>query len=159
VKHFNILSKSEKETIFWGRKVGAHLIGGDVVALVGELGSGKTWLTKGIALGLDVHPKTIVTSPSFALVNEYAGRLTFFHIDIYRMESISELVSVGIEEYLNSEGVVAMEWADKWPEILPERSVTISIDIMDENSRKIMFSGQHPRALFIIDAVRKEMEK
>jgi len=159
VKYFNILSKSEEDTIFLGRKVGAHLIQGDVVALVGELGSGKTRLTKGIALGLDVHPKTIVTSPSFALVNEYAGRLTFFHIDIYRMESISDLISVGIEEYLNTEGVVVMEWADKWPEILPERSVTISIDIVDENSRKIMFSGQHARALSIMDAVRKEIKK
>ena len=158
-KNLNILSQSAEDTIFWGRQVGAHLIQGDVVALVGELGSGKTWLSKGIALGLDVPPKTIVTSPSFALVNEYAGRLTFFHIDIYRMESISELISAGIEEYLSSEGVVAMEWADKWPEILPERSVTISIDIVDENSRKITFSGQHPRALSILDAVRKEIKK
>jgi len=132
---------------------------GDVVALVGELGSGKTWMTKGIALGLDVDPNTIVTSPSFALVNEYAGRLTFFHIDIYRMESLSELVSAGIEEYLGAEGVVAMEWADRWPEILPEHSVRISIDILDENNRKITFSGQHPRALSIMDAVRKEVKK
>ena len=75
------------------------------------------------------------------------------------MQSISELISAGIEEYLDGEGVVAMEWADKWPEILPERSVTISIDIVDENSRKITLSGQHPRALSIIGAVRKEMAK
>jgi len=144
---------SDDETINLGRKLGNKLRGGDVVALVGELGSGKTWFTKGIGLGLGISPDTVITSPSFSLVNEYEGRYTFFHMDAYRLESLSDFLSAGLEEYLYQDGIVAMEWADRWPEVLPDWNVKVEISIVDERSREITLSGCHPRALDILEQV------
>lgn len=144
---------SDRETISLGRKLGAALKQGDVIALVGRLGSGKTWFTKGIALGLDISSDTIITSPSFSLVNEYEGRYTFYHMDGYRLESLSDFLSAGLDEYLYNDGVVAMEWADRWPEVLPDWNVKVEIEIVDERSRKITFSGHHPRAQEILELV------
>lgn len=142
---------SDQETIKLGQRLGALLTDGDVVALVGELGSGKTWFTKGLALGLGVSPDMIITSPSFALVNEYEGRCTFYHMDFYRLESLSEVISSGLEEYLYKGDVVVLEWADRWPEILPERRIKVEFFIMDDHSRKITLSGFHPIATEIIE--------
>jgi tRNA threonylcarbamoyladenosine biosynthesis protein TsaE len=150
-----ITTASESETIQLGHKLGALLEEGDVVGLVGELGSGKTWLTKGIALGLGVKDETVITSPSFALVNEYEGRVTLFHMDVYRLESLSELLSAGLEEYLYSQGVVVLEWADRWPEILTEQSLTVELRIINEHQRRITLSGRHSRAQELIEAMRK----
>ncbi len=141
---------SDDETIRLGRKLGAALRQGDVLALIGELGSGKTWFTKGIGLGLGVSSETVITSPSFSLVNEYEGRCPFFHMDGYRLESLSDFLSAGLDEYLYQDGVVAMEWADRWPEILPDWNVKVEISIVDERSRNITLSGYHPRALEIL---------
>jgi tRNA threonylcarbamoyladenosine biosynthesis protein TsaE len=150
-----ITTASESETIQLGNKLGALLKQGDVVGLVGELGSGKTWLTKGIALGLGVKNDTVITSPSFALVNEYEGRVTLFHMDVYRLESLSELLSAGLEEYLYSQGVVVLEWADRWPEILTEQTLTVELRIINEHQRRITLSGRHSRARELIEAMRK----
>ena len=150
-----ITTASQAETIQLGRKLGALLKEGDVVALVGELGSGKTWLTKGIALGLGVKPDTVITSPSFALVNEYEGRVTLFHMDVYRLESLSELLSAGLEEYLYSQGVVVLEWADRWPEILTEQTLTVELRIINDHRRQITLSGRHSRARELIEAIKK----
>ena len=147
---------SDDETIKLGNELGALLADGDVIALVGELGSGKTWFTKGLALGLGVNPQTVITSPSFAFVNEYQGKYTFFHMDVYRLESLAEFISAGLEEYLyDNESVVAMEWADRWPEILPAQSIKVEFAIIDENQRKITVSGQHPRSFRIMEAFSK----
>jgi tRNA threonylcarbamoyladenosine biosynthesis protein TsaE len=156
-KSLEYVVDSDDETIRLGQKLGALLADGDVIALVGELGSGKTWFTKGLALGLGVNPQTVITSPSFAFVNEYQGRYTFFHMDIYRLESLAEFISAGLEEYLyDSESVVAMEWADRWPEILPGQSIKVELIIIDENLRKITVSGHHPRSLRILEAIGRE---
>jgi tRNA threonylcarbamoyladenosine biosynthesis protein TsaE len=156
-RFFTYHTVSDDETINLGRKLGAALREGDVVALVGELGSGKTWFTKGIGLGLDISSDTIITSPSFSLVNEYEGRHTFFHMDGYRLESLSDFLSAGLDEYLHQDGVVAMEWADRWPEILPEWNVKVEIVIVDERSRKITLWGNHPRAWEILEDVINKM--
>ena len=141
---------SDKETIKLGRQLGAAIGEGDVIALVGELGSGKTWFAKGIGLGLGVSPDTVITSPSFSLVNEYEGQYPFFHMDGYRLESLSDFLSAGLDEYLYQGGVVAMEWADRWPEILPNWNIKVEIVIVDKHSREITMSGQHPRAIKIL---------
>ncbi len=151
-KQITYVTTSDEETIRLGQSLGDLLSEGDVVALVGELGSGKTWFTKGLALGLGVSPDTIVTSPSFTLVNEYKGRYTFYHMDFYRLENLPEVLSAGLEEYLHNSGVVVLEWADRWPEILPERRVMVKFLIMDERRREITFSAHHPRAVEIIEA-------
>jgi tRNA threonylcarbamoyladenosine biosynthesis protein TsaE len=155
IEPLTITTASQSETIQTGRKLGALLKEGDVVGLVGELGSGKTWLTKGIALGLGVRADTVITSPSFALVNEYEGRVTLFHMDVYRLESLSELLSAGLEEYFYSQGVVVLEWADRWPEILTEQTLTVELRIINEHQRQITLSGRHSRARELIEAIRK----
>jgi len=144
------MTSSDEETIGLGQRLGHLLSEGDVVALVGELGSGKTWFTKGLALGLGIRPDTIITSPSFTLVNEYKGRYTFYHMDFYRLESLPEVLSAGLEEYLHDRAVVVLEWADRWPEILPENRVVVEFVILDDQRREITISGRHPRALEII---------
>ncbi len=143
------LSSPEK-TIELGRKLGALLQGGDVLALVGELGSGKTWFAKGVALGLGVSENTVVTSPSFSLVNEYEGRCIFFHMDAYRLDRLSDFVDAGLEEYLYGEAVAALEWADRWPEILPPWTIHVRLDIMEDLSRRVTISGSHGRALAVM---------
>jgi tRNA threonylcarbamoyladenosine biosynthesis protein TsaE len=141
---------SDQETIRLGRRLGSVLSKGDVVGLAGELGSGKTWFTKGLALGLGISSDIVVTSPSFTLVNEYEGEYPFYHMDLYRLDSLSDVESIGLEEYLNDESIVAVEWADRWPEILPGGTVTVKLVIIDDRRREISFSGQHPRAFEII---------
>jgi len=156
--YLQIDTASDQETIALGRKLGENLVAGDVVALTGALGSGKTWFTKGIGLGLGIGPKVIITSPSFTLVNEYQGRCPLYHIDLYRLESLSEVLSAGLEEFLHEDGVAVLEWADRWPEMLPERSVKVELMIIDEHSRRITLSGRHSRACDIIEALGQGIE-
>jgi tRNA threonylcarbamoyladenosine biosynthesis protein TsaE len=144
------LTNSGKETVSLGERLGACLIAGDMVALMGGLGSGKTLFTKGIALGLGLGPETIITSPSFSLINEYDCGRVFYHMDLYRLEGLSDVLLTGLEEYLHVGGVVVMEWADRWPEILPERRVEVKFEILDEQRRDITISGQDPRGIEII---------
>jgi tRNA threonylcarbamoyladenosine biosynthesis protein TsaE len=136
---------SDLETIQLGQRLGLVLKAGDVIALMGELGSGKTWFTKGVALGMGIGPDIVITSPSFSLVNEYEGRHTLFHMDAYRVEKVSDFLSAGLDEYFYQDGVVVMEWADRWPEILPDWKVKIEFTIVDKQTRRIDLSGQHPR--------------
>jgi tRNA threonylcarbamoyladenosine biosynthesis protein TsaE len=133
-----------------GRRLGEVLEADDVVALVGELGSGKTWFTKGLAIGLGVSEDTVVTSPSFTLVNEYTGRCTFFHMDVYRLGSLAEFLAAGLEDYFSETSVVAMEWGERWPEVLPPHRIWVELQIVDEEERKITMSGEHPRAMEVL---------
>jgi tRNA threonylcarbamoyladenosine biosynthesis protein TsaE len=151
-------ANSDQETIRLGKKLGLCLKSGDFVALAGELGSGKTCFTKGLALGLGISPSTVISSPSFALVNEYQGRIPFFHMDAYRLEELSAFLSAGLEEYFYESGVVAMEWSERWPEILPGAKVCVRISILDETSRKITLFGSHPRAVEILRGLEKKLE-
>jgi len=144
---------ADREMIDLGRKMGSVLREGDVVALEGELGSGKTCFAKGIAMGLGVSPEIVITSPSFSLLNEYEGRCTFFHMDVYRLEEVSDFVSAGLDEYFYQDGVVAMEWADRWPAILPDWSVKVEFVIMDDYLRKITLSGYHARVVEILNDI------
>jgi tRNA threonylcarbamoyladenosine biosynthesis protein TsaE len=148
---------SDKETIDFGRKIGALLKAGDVVALNGPLGSGKTWLTKGIALGLGVDPNMVITSPSFSLVNEYSAGCVMYHMDLYRLERISDILAVGLEEYLYNEGVAVVEWADRAEEILPEWRLAVNFTIIDDLNREISLEGDHPRTMEIIKHLERSM--
>jgi len=110
-----------------------------------------------LALGLDISPETVITSPSFALMNEYQGRIPLFHMDAYRLEKLSAFLSAGLEEYFYEEGVVAMEWAGRWPKILPGSRVTVSMEVLDKVSRRIVLSGSHPRAIEILEELEKKL--
>jgi tRNA threonylcarbamoyladenosine biosynthesis protein TsaE len=150
------ISGSDEETVTLGKRLGRLLGAGDVIALVGELGSGKTWFTKGLALGLEISEENVVTSPSFALLNTYAGRETLFHIDAYRLETLDAFLSAGLDECFYEDGVVAMEWADLWPEILPAHHVKVELTIVDEGTRNITLSASHPRGQDILETLRSE---
>lgn len=154
IESYTIITHSDRETIELGQKLGAFLQDGDMVALAGELGSGKTWFTKGVALGLGVSKEQVITSPSFALVNEYEGRVPFYHMDVYRLESLAEFHSAGLEEFFHLKGIVAMEWADRWPEILPEKRINVEFAILDDSRRKITVSGRNVRAKKIIESIQ-----
>ncbi len=123
-------SGSREETIELGRKLGALLKEGDVIALSGELGSGKTCMTKGLALGLGVPEDEVVTSPSFTYMNEYEGRKTLYHMDVYRLDHLSDFLGTGLDEYLGHGGVAVLEWADRWPEILPAQTLSVTFAIL-----------------------------
>jgi tRNA threonylcarbamoyladenosine biosynthesis protein TsaE len=147
------ITNSDKETLKLGERLGLCLTAGDMVALIGGMGSGKTLFTKGIALGLGLGPETIITSPSFSIVNEYDYGRVFYHMDLFRLEGLSDLRLTGLEEYLNVGGVVVMEWADRWPTILPERRVEVKFEILDEQRRDISINGQGPRGMEIIECM------
>ncbi len=108
-----ITSNSPQETLELGRKIGAHLQGGEVFAICGPLGSGKTHLIKGIAAGAGAEDQTSVTSPTFVLVNQYAGRFDLYHLDAYRLDSIADFERLGFDDFCYPESVVLIEWADK----------------------------------------------
>lgn len=155
---FTFRTSSGEETINLGLRLGTLLNEGDIVALAGDLGSGKTWFIKGVALGLEISSDTVITSPSFSLMNEYQGRCALFHIDVYRLENVSDFLDAGLDEYLYGNGVTVMEWADRWPEVLPERSLKIQLVILDECSREITLYGSHPKALRILKQIKEEVE-
>lgn len=116
---FSFISHSPQQTIKFGQLLGSQLKGGEIIALVGPLGSGKTHLIKGIVRGLDAEgAANEVTSPTFVLVNEYSGRLDVFHIDAYRINSINEFEQIGFDDYCYPGSVVLIEWADKIIEAL-----------------------------------------
>jgi tRNA threonylcarbamoyladenosine biosynthesis protein TsaE len=121
---------------------------GDVVALVGELGTGKTQFIKGLATGVGVGKPTYISSPSFTLINEYAGKVPFYHIDLFRLKSEREAEELGLEEYFQGGGITAIEWADKMPSFLPQEMLWIHI----------RYTGKHTRSFEII-AKGKRFEK
>ena len=125
---------------------------GDVIGLVGDLGAGKTLLVQGLAKGLALPSEVRVTSPTFALVNEYrGGRLPIVHVDLYRLEAESELEHIGLDELLEGAGVSAVEWCERFP-VLPEDHLHVTIDIESENSRRLHARGTGPRGETIASA-------
>ena len=134
-------TKSTSETIRIGKSIGRLLRPGDVVALVGELGTGKTQFIKGLAAGLGVGKPTYISSPSFTLINEYPGRVPFYHIDLFRLKSEKEAEELGLEEYFQGEGITAVEWADKIPSWLPDENLRIHIHYTGENTRSLEIIG------------------
>lgn len=128
---------SPDETLRWGEELGRSLEAGDVVALVGDLGAGKTHAVKGIVRGLGSARE--VTSPTFTLVHEYeGGRLPVFHFDFYRMDQAREALSLGWDEILDERGVVVVEWADRFPELLPPHARWFQFEPLPEGGRKVM---------------------
>ncbi len=134
-------SHSPEETIHFGTQLGKRLFPGAVIALSGDLGSGKTCLVQGIARGLNVPEGLYVTSPTYTLVNEYHGRLTLFHIDVYRLEGSSDLEDIGFDEILAADGVTVIEWAEKILDILPQERLSILLAILDDQSRSLEITG------------------
>jgi len=138
-------TKSTSETIRIGKNIGSVLLPGDVVALVGELGTGKTQFIKGLAAGVGVGKPTYISSPSFTLINEYAGKVPFYHIDLFRLKSEKETEELGLEEYFQGGGITAIEWADKIPSLLPQEILWIHIRYIGEHTRSFEIIGKGKR--------------
>ena len=111
--NFNVITNSPEETIEVGRRIGEQLKGGEVLAICGSLGSGKTHLIKGIAAGAGAEEGRSVNSPTFVIVNEYKGRVDIYHIDAYRLDSVGEFEMLGFDDFCYEGSAVLIEWADK----------------------------------------------
>lgn len=123
-------------TVAWGRSLASSLRAGDVIALVGNLGAGKTHATKGIVAGLGASSD--VSSPTFTLVHEYrGGRLPVFHFDFYRLDAPDEVLNIGWDDYLDSGGVTVVEWADKFPALLPDSTRWFRFEILPDGTRSV----------------------
>ncbi len=129
------LSESPEETREIGRNLGRQLSRGDIVGLIGELGSGKTVLAQGICQGLEV--REAVKSPSFIIITQYEGDIPVYHFDLFRIRSDKELLELGYEDYFYGDGVTIVEWAEKAMGLLPPKRVEVRLSILDENSRQI----------------------
>lgn len=135
---FHYLSRSPEETVGLGRAIGRAVRGGDIIVYRGGLGAGKTTMTRGIALGMGLCDD--VCSPTFAIVNEYPGKISLYHFDMYRLSGASDLESIGFYDYLSDSGVIVIEWSENVAEALPEDIVTVSIE-PDGDLRRITIEG------------------
>ena len=150
---FVYISQSPEGTKKLGKKLGKLLQGGDLVALNGDLGTGKTCLIQGIAVGL--NSRDYASSPSFSIIKEYSGDKPIYHFDLYRLTKPEELEDLGYEEYFYGDGVTLIEWAEKIKHYLPENRLLIRIK-MDEHylSRKIFFEPRGRRYLKIMEDIK-----
>jgi tRNA threonylcarbamoyladenosine biosynthesis protein TsaE len=136
-----------------GARLGALLQRGDVVSLVGPLGSGKTTFSQGLAVGLGVAADRHVASPTFALVNEHPGRVPFVHADFYRVKDEAELAELGLEEAYDR-AAAALEWGDRFPAIAPADHLTITFTVHADGSRSLSVSATGARSTALVDALR-----
>ncbi len=138
-----LTSNSPDETQQIGRRLGVLAQAGDLILLAGELGTGKTCLTQGIALGLCIDD--YVSSPSFVLVREHPGRLPLYHIDLYRLDRAEEILHLGLDDYLAGQGVSVVEWADKALDFFPREHLLIMLRHLSEAMRTLYFEANGPR--------------
>ena len=137
---FNTISNSPDETIEFGRMFGSQLKGGEIIGICGQLGSGKTHLIKGIAAGAGAKDYKDVNSPTFVIVNEYAGRLDIYHIDAYRLNSITEFEMLGFDDFCYASSVVLIEWVDK---------IESALQAVDYIQIRLIHAGESKREIFI----------
>jgi tRNA threonylcarbamoyladenosine biosynthesis protein TsaE len=146
-KDIQITTQSATETHRLGQILGAAIEQPIIMALIGDLGSGKTAFVQGLAIGLDVPEKYYVTSPTFTLINEYPGRHPLYHVDLYRIEHLIELDDIGLDEVLLENAVIAIEWAEKLSPDTLSNHLQVQIDITGETARHIgLFAYGHPVA-------------
>jgi tRNA threonylcarbamoyladenosine biosynthesis protein TsaE len=145
------------ETIALGRAIGHALVGGEVLALYGLVGAGKTTLVRGIAKGLKADPN-IVASPTFVLVQAYQGRLRLIHADLYRMRSDEDVLSLGLDEYFDEATVTAIEWADKSPRSLPRDRLEIWLEHHTPRRRDVSLRALGPLSGRLLTSLRAAFE-
>ena len=137
------ITNSVEETLAAAAEVAAKLSAGDIILYEGDMGAGKTHFTKGIAKYLNVDDE--VTSPTFALVNEYSGDMPLFHFDLYRIDSYDDLYAIGFFDYLDRDGIIAAEWSENIAELKEELGevITVCIEKLSDTGRKITVSGKY----------------
>ncbi len=149
-----IILNNLQDTDRTGKIIGENLQAGSVICLEGDLGAGKTTLTQSIAKGMLIED--YVTSPTFTIIKEYTGRLSLYHMDAYRLESEDDMIDLGYDEYINSDGVCIIEWASKIKGLLPKSAININITINYENDKRYLdISGTGKQFDNIIEALKK----
>lgn len=153
-RDIDIVSHSATQTQRLGSRLGALCVGGETILLEGDLGAGKTVFVQGIAEGLGVSDH--VTSPTFAIIHEYVGRLPLAHVDLYRLEGSDAAYGTGLEDYLRSDGVTVVEWASRAGSVFGAKYVLVNFRHLSETKRglRISSNGQHSGDL--IDRFRRE---
>ena len=151
-----LISHSPDETKNIGKEVGKRSLAGTVIALCGDLGSGKTTFTQGLAEGLEV--KSFVTSPTFVIINQYSGKLQLYHIDTYRLRSLEDMYDLGYEEFFYGNGVTAIEWAQKIEELLPEEYLRVELTYMGESERQIILIPYGQIYIDLLEGVEKSID-
>ena len=139
-----IVSASPEETEAAGERLGRVLEPGAVVALTGELGAGKTCFIRGLVRGLGVE--TTATSPTFVLVNEYRGRLPVYHVDLYRVESLTEAWELGLPELMSGNEITVIEWAERLGPLLPTGAIRVTVEGLGDEPRRIIIEAATPIA-------------
>ena len=154
--NYEYISSSPADTQTLGEKVGDSLRGGSIIALIGELGCGKTLLTRGISAGLGV-PLRQINSPTFVLVNEYRGKLIVFHMDLYRLAGTADVVDIGLMDYLAraESGVIIIEWAEKILSLLPAEYLKVDFTGLSARKRKIPFSAVGDKYNDLMEKIKK----
>jgi tRNA threonylcarbamoyladenosine biosynthesis protein TsaE len=145
---------SLEKTLALGKKIGELANSGDIICLIGDLGTGKTHITKGIAQGLGIYEN--ITSPTFTIVNEYSGRLKLNHFDVYRVNDPDEIEAIGFDEYIFSDSISIIEWANYIEELIPKEHIRIIINKLPaqgENYRKISIQGYGDRYNYLKEIV------
>jgi len=152
---YQITTHSVEETKTLGQIIGKTVTCETVLALTGDLGSGKTSFVQGLAKGLEVPDDYYITSPSYTLINEYPGRFPLFHVDLYRISDPIDVEDIGLDEILNNQGVVAIEWADRMETERLSEHIDIQFEILGDKTRKISII---PKGLKV-EGIIKKIEK
>ena len=151
--HLDLISPSPQETQKIGVRIGELAQAGDVFLLVGNLGTGKTCLTQGIAWGLNI--KDYALSPSFVIMRELYGRLPLYHIDLFRLERVEEIEDLGLDDYLYGNGVCVVEWAEKGLQLLPPEHLLIEIGYLDDTKRSFQLKPSGRRYLELLTQLKQ----
>jgi len=153
----DLISKNADDTMHLGAFMGEHLGPGDIIGMTGDLGSGKTCLTRGIARGMGVSDTYGITSPTFTLINEYPGRIPLYHLDVYRLSGSEDLEDLGYEEYFFGRGVTVIEWAEKIDDVIPSDAIFIDITFLDETRRAISVSSTGQSGIHLVTKIGEEV--
>jgi len=155
--HWAVTSRSAEHTRRLGVRLGKLLQGGEIVGLIGELGTGKTCFVRGLTEGLGVSRETWIRSPTFTLVNEYHGRLPVYHIDLYRIESTGEFEELNLREYLYSDGVSLIEWFEYFPAGEIEDHLEVELAYREGSKRQLTFFPHGARYEDLVKALQQQV--
>ena len=153
---WSVLTRSPRQTMSWGSRLGRLLKGGEIIALIGELGAGKTCFVRGVTQGLEVGKEAWIRSPSFTLINEYHGRLPVYHIDLYRVEGRAQLEGLNLREYLYSDGVSLIEWFEHLPADEVDEFLEVRVAYVNGAKRELTFTSHGERYEKIIEILRSQ---
>lgn len=157
MNRLSLITGSPEQTQNLGSRIGTLSQGNDVYLLTGILGAGKTCLVQGIAFGLGI--KEYACSPSFMIAREYRGRLRLNHLDLYRLDHVEEIADLGIEEYCSIDSVCAIEWAEKGSDILPADNLTVHLEYVSENDRRIVLEPHGRRHNELVQQLSENLNR